>query len=219
LLSSSCPMKVHVSGMGNQMWNSSSSDAETFMCNEVIRPCCVAANSVGATSAQSTMDFAESQIVSGTSDNQGDKYCPGELFVQSAALVDHDERSDCSTADTVGTSTLTYELPNLDKVQTPADSISANAFIPPRMAHVTTSEPYEFTPAQFPTCGSLMHFTGQCKPCAFFNTKGCTSGYECQFCHLCPPGEKKRRKRAKGLHYNYLKQNGLLWAASTATLA
>jgi len=41
--------------------------------------------------------------------------------------------------------------------------------------------------------GSLLHGTGRCKPCAFFYTKGCQSGVGCLFCHVCPPGEKKRR--------------------------
>jgi len=43
--------------------------------------------------------------------------------------------------------------------------------------------------------GSSAHGTGQCKPCAFFHTKGCQSGAACLFCHICPPGEKQRRKQ------------------------
>jgi len=50
-----------------------------------------------------------------------------------------------------------------------------------------------------PTIGSAKHFLGQCKPCAFANTKGCKDGSECKFCHLCGPGEKKRRKKEKRL--------------------
>lgn len=41
--------------------------------------------------------------------------------------------------------------------------------------------------------GSTSHASGHCKPCAFFHTKGCASGEECSFCHLCDEGEKKRR--------------------------
>lgn len=45
--------------------------------------------------------------------------------------------------------------------------------------------------------GSAKHQEGKCKPCAFaWKPEGCGSGVECQFCHLCPPGEKQRRKRA-----------------------
>lgn len=43
--------------------------------------------------------------------------------------------------------------------------------------------------------GSLNHGVGTCKPCAFIHTKGCSSGADCTFCHLCPPGEKKRRAK------------------------
>lgn len=35
----------------------------------------------------------------------------------------------------------------------------------------------------------------KCKPCAFYHTKGCTSGSKCQFCHMCSPRQKKRKKR------------------------
>jgi hypothetical protein len=48
-----------------------------------------------------------------------------------------------------------------------------------------------------PTIGSANHATGMCKPCAFVTTKGCKDGIECKFCHLCEPGEKKRRKKQK----------------------
>jgi hypothetical protein len=49
----------------------------------------------------------------------------------------------------------------------------------------------------FPTIGSAGHHTGQCKPCAFFHTKGCGNGTQCSFCHLCGPDEKKKRKSDK----------------------
>merc|ERR1719215_2133989 len=45
--------------------------------------------------------------------------------------------------------------------------------------------------------GSPLHRSGRCKPCAFFHTKGCQNDKKCQFCHLCPPGEKQRRKRLR----------------------
>lgn len=45
--------------------------------------------------------------------------------------------------------------------------------------------------------GSQGHGARMCKPCAFFNTKGCKDGTICKFCHLCEPGEKKRRKKEK----------------------
>jgi hypothetical protein len=45
--------------------------------------------------------------------------------------------------------------------------------------------------------GSAMHDAGKCKPCAFLYTKGCENGINCPFCHLCEPGEKKKRRKDK----------------------
>lgn len=49
-----------------------------------------------------------------------------------------------------------------------------------------------------PTIGSVGHFDGTCKPCAFFwKPPGCGNAVECPFCHLCVTGEKKRRQKEK----------------------
>ncbi|OLP82755.1 Ribosomal RNA large subunit methyltransferase J [Symbiodinium microadriaticum] len=48
-----------------------------------------------------------------------------------------------------------------------------------------------------PSVGSAGHAEGACRPCAFVFKKGCDSGSQCTFCHLCPPGEKKRRMKEK----------------------
>ncbi|CAL1174174.1 unnamed protein product [Cladocopium goreaui] len=48
--------------------------------------------------------------------------------------------------------------------------------------------------------GSTGHHLRLCKPCAFWNTKGCKDGKACKFCHLCEPGEKKRRKKEKSAY-------------------
>jgi hypothetical protein len=52
-------------------------------------------------------------------------------------------------------------------------------------------------PAAVPTVGSALHASGSCKPCAFFHTKGCANGADCQFCHLCEKEEKRRRQQAR----------------------
>jgi hypothetical protein len=44
-----------------------------------------------------------------------------------------------------------------------------------------------------PSIGSLLHLKGECKPCTFFHTRGCENKEDCKFCHLCGPGEKKKR--------------------------
>jgi len=45
--------------------------------------------------------------------------------------------------------------------------------------------------------GSAKHATGDCKPCGFLWKKGCHKAQNCQFCHLCPADEVKKRKQAK----------------------
>jgi hypothetical protein len=49
--------------------------------------------------------------------------------------------------------------------------------------------------------GSAAHETSTCKPCAFLwkdpRNPGCQNGTSCTFCHLCPPGEVKARKKQK----------------------
>merc|ERR1712203_1305810 len=53
-------------------------------------------------------------------------------------------------------------------------------------------------PARAPSHGSLMHGTGNCKPCAWFwKPGGCQKKQDCTHCHLCPEGEIKARKNAK----------------------
>ena len=42
------------------------------------------------------------------------------------------------------------------------------------------------------------HAQGVCKPCAWFHhAGGCRHEAECGFCHECPPGELKKRKKDK----------------------
>jgi len=52
-------------------------------------------------------------------------------------------------------------------------------------------------PNGMPSAGSLLHDKGACKPCAHFYTKGCVNGTACNWCHLCPAEEKKRRRHEK----------------------
>jgi len=50
----------------------------------------------------------------------------------------------------------------------------------------------------FGSIGSELHGTGECKPCAWFwHNKGCSKGSACTFCHNCPPGELKARRKLK----------------------
>lgn len=44
--------------------------------------------------------------------------------------------------------------------------------------------------------GAEGHDAGTCRPCAFL-AKGCSRGGDCDFCHLCDPAERSRRKRER----------------------
>eukprot|EP00434_Breviolum_minutum_P022487 symbB.v1.2.019843.t3/scaffold1644.1/size164340/13 len=60
------------------------------------------------------------------------------------------------------------------------------------------SPPPPVNHSNFPSVGSAEHETRLCKPCVFFwNSKGCRNGQGCLFCHVCRPGEKKRRKQER----------------------
>lgn len=50
---------------------------------------------------------------------------------------------------------------------------------------------------EVPSRGSALHAWGACKPCAFVFQDGCAHGTDCEFCHLCEPGERKRRKKER----------------------
>lgn len=46
--------------------------------------------------------------------------------------------------------------------------------------------------------GSAEHASGGCNPCAWvWKAGGCQSGHLCSYCHLCPEGELKSRKKSK----------------------
>lgn len=214
--STSCPMPVHINDtyVETQVWSPSTVDTQTCCGNQLKMPC-----NMAAVSPPPVVDCTESQTLAGAPAKIQKKYSPGALFVRSATLVDHEDGSECSTTDTMGTVSPMYELPNQEPAQSFTDSMSATMFLQSHMAHTTPSEPYGLTPAQIPTMGSMAHFSGQCKPCAFVGTKGCMSGYNCQFCHLCPPGEKKRRKREAAIYYTRLQRTVWWSGAGTEMLA
>jgi len=46
--------------------------------------------------------------------------------------------------------------------------------------------------------GSKLHQSGQCRPCAwFFNEKGCSLARDCNFCHQCPDGQIRMKRKTK----------------------
>mmetsp|Transcript_15088 Transcript_15088/g.33189 ORF Transcript_15088/g.33189 Transcript_15088/m.33189 type:complete len:222 (-) Transcript_15088:175-840(-) len=126
-------------------------------------------------------------------------YMPGLALARSAQLgvetqrrtTDHQDSSDCSTADTAERVALTPP-PEF------ARSVSIEENIIQEMAAAATGTALNV--------GSAGHHLGLCKPCAFVNTKGCASGMQCQFCHLCQPGTKKLRQKEKRLFFGTMKR-------------
>lgn len=62
--------------------------------------------------------------------------------------------------------------------------------------HLQPGEPPLGSP-ELPSKGSALHAYRACKPCAFFYQEGCSNKEQCAFCHLCEPGERKRRKKER----------------------
>jgi len=66
-----------------------------------------------------------------------------------------------------------------------------------RLVEMLTLQP-QLELGELPSFGSRDHSQAKCKPCAFIWTQeGCKNGSACAFCHLCEPGEKKRRQKER----------------------
>lgn len=76
--------------------------------------------------------------------------------------------------------------------------------------------PPQLGSAELPSIGSLGHHLRRCKPCAFANRAGCTNGAQCNFCHLCRTGEKKRRRKEKRALIGAMKSLSLATKAEVA---
>jgi hypothetical protein len=83
------------------------------------------------------------------------------------------------------------------------------------------SAPSVMLTQEFSTKYPLMdqaHIAGECRPCAYFvkfnDGDACRWGGDCTFCHLCPPGVFKRKKKEK---VKALRKQE--WLAKQATLA
>jgi len=53
------------------------------------------------------------------------------------------------------------------------------------------------TEMSLPSRGSALHCLGTCRPCAFVHQEGCRSGLDCEFCHLCDAGARRRLRRER----------------------
>lgn len=79
-----------------------------------------------------------------------------------------------------------------------ADEASTPSVARSRSGANLVSPPGLTAPPGTPSHGSILHGTGNCRPCAWFwKPGGCQNGKECGHCHLCPEGEIKARKKNK----------------------
>jgi hypothetical protein len=62
--------------------------------------------------------------------------------------------------------------------------------------------------ALLPSKGSALHSVGQCVACAWFwKPQGCQNDTECSYCHLCPQGEIRRRRKMKNAEIRHKSSN------------
>lgn len=85
----------------------------------------------------------------------------------------------------------------IDSVRHP-NSCPAYYFEEEKRAIATMMKEEEFSRPGEPSVGAAEHGTGACKPCAWFHhVDGCRHREQCEFCHMCPSGEIKKRKKEK----------------------
>eukprot|EP00928_Gymnodinium_smaydae_P076204 TRINITY_DN5918_c0_g1_i1.p1 TRINITY_DN5918_c0_g1~~TRINITY_DN5918_c0_g1_i1.p1 ORF type:complete len:436 (-),score=80.69 TRINITY_DN5918_c0_g1_i1:62-1369(-) len=115
----------------------------------------------------------------------------------SACVEDTRQRTACSSSTA---SSSGGKLPSANGVgAVPFRIIGDGDALLKRTEAVRILENADTATMEVPSKGSLLHELGMCKPCAFVLKagEGCKNGLECQFCHLCEPGEKKRRKKER----------------------
>eukprot|EP00441_Pelagodinium_beii_P038915 CAMPEP_0197651890 /NCGR_PEP_ID=MMETSP1338-20131121/34118_1 /TAXON_ID=43686 ORGANISM="Pelagodinium beii, Strain RCC1491" /NCGR_SAMPLE_ID=MMETSP1338 /ASSEMBLY_ACC=CAM_ASM_000754 /LENGTH=199 /DNA_ID=CAMNT_0043226651 /DNA_START=96 /DNA_END=695 /DNA_ORIENTATION=- len=101
--------------------------------------------------------------------------------------------SDCSTADTSEVCLPCDYQPGQVMKKLAAETSDAR-----RQLQLAEALPEEDQGSlDCPSIGSAGHHLGICKPCDFMYRTNCRAGYSCQFCHLCAPGETRRRKKQK----------------------
>lgn len=159
--------------------------------------------------SQPQFDGQQSELLLSTEEDQGPQharkfsYSPGQVLQQTARLRPGGAIGSSLEAAATASSPSSSE----------AMELTPDAKVPPSMAVTVLAEAASLAVGHLqraastvaaehllgsplmPTVGSSGHFAGTCNPCAFA-FKGCHSGIQCQFCHLCMRGEKKRRKKA-----------------------
>lgn len=154
----------------------------------------------GEARAQFTSRTSLRKTTEDSTESEADKrpYRPGEMLQQTAKLMGPDPKE--SPAPSVGA--LTPE--RLARTDSEGGGSSGDSDTEGVVADLSGVMHFEDASREnraptlgspgMPTVGSVGHWFGTCKPCAFA-FKGCQNGSACQFCHLCLPGEKQRRRK------------------------
>lgn len=112
--------------------------------------------------------------------------CTQPVPLHPFSLIDSLQRNTCS---------LVSHEPFVSSLEKPLSTSDGSELTDP--APFKTLQHVDLHSGQLPSLGSALHSNGLCKPCAFLHTKGCENQTTCNFCHLCEPGEKKRRQKHK----------------------
>jgi len=119
-----------------------------------------------------------------------------------------DQDQDFATA--IGCDALLQCGPQVSSSMAPASRVSCPMLSPEDPARTTLLATEVLSTQNWPVWpnrGSVLHMSGMCQPCAWFwKPVGCQSSSECNFCHICPDGVLKARKKTK----QALKRMGLL---------
>jgi len=97
---------------------------------------------------------------------------------------------------------VTFSSESQDSLSQTSGSDAARQHQPTASAQDHTASqhlPIDSGPGPSWSSGSDLHHLGQCNPCAWQHrmAKGCSNGSGCSFCHMCPPGAAKTRKKEK----------------------
>jgi len=125
--------------------------------------------------------------------------CFGPGFPSNSTTVTCGDLKDTEASDGCTTSTVSTAPSSPASSYHPGQVLQSMATVPkvPIQLQLHEMVPEDSSAMPWPSLGSATHALGICKPCDFQHRTSCRAGYKCQFCHLCPPGENRRRKKQK----------------------
>merc|ERR1719424_1966661 len=95
---------------------------------------------------------------------------------------------------------LRQKIPASIEISQEDEDDSCTADLPVKSQSMPNMGGADSTPLEegIPSLGSKIHGTGECTPCAWFwKEESCFNAKDCRYCHICPEGELKKRKKQK----------------------